>query len=85
MYCHLLGNLKPAQHGQAGPGGSSLLDRIADRMVKGPERPILTVLLKKRRTLRSFRIYGGKKDLAMHEELGRDYDWPDGQKKALAD
>jgi hypothetical protein len=82
MYCHLLGNLKPAQHGQAGPGWSSLFDRIgnlhnlgkpgwssllerfADRMVEGPKRPILTILLKKRRALKSFRIYGGKKDLA---------------------
>ena len=66
IYCNHF--REPRQHGQARPGRSSLLDRIADRMVKGPERPILTVLLKKRRTLRSFRIYGGKKDLATHFE-----------------
>ena len=57
-----IGNL----HNLGKPEWSSLLERFADRMVEGPKRPILTILLKKRRALKSFRIYGGKKDLATH-------------------
>ena len=74
MSVDIYSHWEPAKHGQVRPGRSSLLDRIADRLIllqkvweqEGPERPILTVLLKKRRTLRSFRINGGKKDLATH-------------------